>query len=100
MMSSRVLLSVCAASSFLLQAQSPADRELARSIYKELIEIKSGYSTGGTTDAAEAMAKRFRAAGFPESDIHMGGAVPHKGNIVVRYHGTGKRKPILLLAHL
>ena len=81
-------------------AQPQAERDLARSIFKELIEIKSGFSTGSTTPAAEAMAKRLRAAGFPESDIHLGGAAPHKGNLVVRYHGTGARKPILLLAHI
>jgi acetylornithine deacetylase/succinyl-diaminopimelate desuccinylase-like protein len=28
------------------------------------------------------------------------GAAPHKGNVVVRYRGTGKAKPLLLLAHL
>jgi acetylornithine deacetylase/succinyl-diaminopimelate desuccinylase-like protein len=28
------------------------------------------------------------------------GAAPHKMNVVVRYHGTGQRKPLLLLAHL
>ena len=83
-----------------LYAQPQAERDLARSIYKELIEIKSGYSTGSTTLAAEAMAARLRTAGFPESDIHLGGAAPHKGNLVVRYHGTGARKPVLLLAHL
>jgi acetylornithine deacetylase/succinyl-diaminopimelate desuccinylase-like protein len=46
------------------------------------------------------MAARLRAAGFPESDMHLGGAAPHKGNLVVRYRGTGARKPLLLLAHL
>ncbi len=98
-MSPRLLL--CFASSvYLLQAQPQVERDLARSIYKELIEIKSGFSTGATTPAAEAMAKRLRAAGFPEADIHLGGAAPHKGNLVVRYHGTGGRKPLLLLAHL
>src|SRR4029078_3349075 len=31
--------------------------------------------------------------------IFLGGASANKGNIVVRYRGTGARKPILLLAH-
>ena len=96
----RFLLCLASVSVLLLQAQPQAERDLARSIYKELIEIKSGFSTGATTPAAEAMAKRLRAAGFPESDIHLGGAAPHKGNLVVRYHGTGGRKPLLLLAHI
>jgi acetylornithine deacetylase/succinyl-diaminopimelate desuccinylase-like protein len=75
------------------------ERELARSIYKEMIEIKSGYTTGATTPVAQAVAARLRAAGFPASDIFIGGAIPTKGNLVVRYHGTGKQKPLLLLAH-
>ena len=48
---------------------------------------------------AEAAAVRLKAAGFPDSDIFLGGATPKKSNLVVRYHGTGAAKPILLLAH-
>lgn len=77
----------------------PAEQQLARDIYKELIEIKSGFTTGSTTPAAEAMAARLKAAGFPESDIFVGGAIPKKANLVVRYRGTGAHKPVLLLAH-
>jgi acetylornithine deacetylase/succinyl-diaminopimelate desuccinylase-like protein len=82
------------------QTTSPdADRQLARSIYKEFVEIQSGFSTGSTTPVAEAAARRLKAAGFPDSDIFIGGAIPQKANLVVRYHGTGASKPILLLAH-
>src|SRR5580692_12367326 len=82
-------------------AQTPPepDRQLARSIYKEFVEIQSGFSTGSTTPVAEAAARRLKSAGFPDSDIFLGGAIPKKANLVVRYHGTGARKPILLLAH-
>ena len=76
-----------------------SERQLARSIYKEMIEIQSGYSTGATTPVVEAVARRLRAAGFPDSDIFVGGASERKANLVVRYHGTGKRRPLLLLAH-
>lgn len=76
-----------------------AEKQLARDIYKEMIEIKSGYTTGATTPVVQAVAARLRAAGFPESDIFIGGAIPTKANLVVRYRGTGQRKPILLLAH-
>ena len=76
-----------------------ADQQLARDIYKQLIEIKSGYTTGSTTPVAEAMAARLKAAGFPDADIYLGGAIPKKANLVVRYHGSGAQKPILLLAH-
>jgi acetylornithine deacetylase/succinyl-diaminopimelate desuccinylase-like protein len=75
------------------------DKQLARDIYKELVEIKSGYTTGATTPVVQAVAARLRGAGFPESDIFIGGAIPTKSNLVVRYRGTGQRKPILLLAH-
>ena len=76
-----------------------SERQLARAIYKEMVEIKSGYSTGATTPVAQAAAKRLRAAGFPDADIFVGGPSPNKYNLVVRYRGTGRRKPILLLAH-
>jgi acetylornithine deacetylase/succinyl-diaminopimelate desuccinylase-like protein len=78
----------------------PAEQQFAREIYKEMIEINSSVMTGTTTPVAQALAARFRAAGFPESDIFLGGPVPGKWNLVVRYHGTGgPLKPILLLAH-
>jgi acetylornithine deacetylase/succinyl-diaminopimelate desuccinylase-like protein len=77
-----------------------AEQQLAHDIYKQFIEIQSGFTTGATTPVAEAAAARLRAAGFPDSDIFLGGAIPRKFNLVVRYHGTGARKPLLLLAHI
>jgi acetylornithine deacetylase/succinyl-diaminopimelate desuccinylase-like protein len=76
-----------------------ADRQLARDIYKQFVEIQSGYTTGATTPVAEAAAARLKAAGFTDSEIFLGGATPRKFNLVVRYRGTGGRKPLLLLAH-
>jgi acetylornithine deacetylase/succinyl-diaminopimelate desuccinylase-like protein len=86
-------------------AQSTPHEKLAREVYKELIEINTVDSVGSCTKAAEAMAARFRAAGFPASDVQVliPGNAPTKGNLVVRYHGRGgpgAPKPILLLAHL
>src|SRR5579864_1143608 len=77
-----------------------AEQKLAREIYKQMIEVKSGFTTGSTTPIAESVAARFKAAGFPASDIFVGGVIPTKSNVVVRYRGTGARKPILLLAHI
>jgi len=77
-----------------------SERKLAHDIYKEFVEIQSGFTTGATTPVAETAAARLRAAGFPESDLFVGGANPKKANLVVRYHGTGTLKPILLLAHI
>ena len=76
-----------------------SERQLARAIYKEMVEIKTGYTTGATTPLAEAVARRLRAAGFPAADIFVGGASPTKANLVVRYRGTGRQRPLLLLAH-
>jgi acetylornithine deacetylase/succinyl-diaminopimelate desuccinylase-like protein len=76
------------------------DRKLAREIYKEMVESKSGFTTGDTTSIAKEMAQRLKSAGFPDSDIWVGGAKDTKYNLVVRYHGSGARKPILLLAHI
>jgi acetylornithine deacetylase/succinyl-diaminopimelate desuccinylase-like protein len=93
-------LFVCCASVRAQTTRPEAEQKLAHDIYKEFVEIQSGFTTGATTPVAEAAAARLRAAGFPESDIFLGGPIPKKGNLVVRYHGTGALKPILLLAHI
>lgn len=94
------LATLFAASCLMGQTMPPAaDQQLAHDIYKEFIEIKSGYTTGATTPVAEAAAARLRAAGFGDADIFLGGPIPTKANLVVRYRGTGKARPILLLAH-
>lgn len=76
---------------------------LAHDVYKQLIEINTADSVGSVTKAVNAMAARFRAAGFPAADVQIltPEGHPTKANLVVRYHGTGHdRKPLLLLAHL
>jgi acetylornithine deacetylase/succinyl-diaminopimelate desuccinylase-like protein len=87
---------ICAAQT----APPEAEKQLARAIYKEFIEIQSGFTTGATTPVAEAAVRYLKSAGFSDSDIFIGGAIPKKANLVVRYRGTGARKPILLLAHI
>jgi hypothetical protein len=49
----------------------PSQQQLARDIFKQLIEINTTDSIGDNTGAAEAMAARFRTAGFPERDIQV-----------------------------
>src|SRR5215470_9996213 len=89
------------ASSVPAQTTRPdAEKQLARDVYKQFVEIPSGFTTGSTTPVAEAAAARLKAAGFSDKDIFLGGANPKKSNIVIRYHGTGKHKPLLLLAHI
>ena len=83
---------VAAAGRAPLLAQQPAltpDQQYAHDVYKELIETNSSTMTSGTTVAAQEVAKRFRDAGFPESDIFLGGVRPDKFNVVLRYHGSG-----------
>jgi acetylornithine deacetylase/succinyl-diaminopimelate desuccinylase-like protein len=81
-------------------ALSP-EHQAARDIFKQLIEINTTDTpAGNVTSAAEAMAERFRAAGFPAEDIRVDGPKPNKKNLVVRLHGRGAGKPILFIAHL
>src|SRR5579871_5262530 len=77
-----------------------ASRELARDVFKQLIEINTTDSVGSTTVAAEAMRKRLLDAGFPPGDIQVLGPNDRKGNLVARLRGTGARKPILFMCHL
>src|SRR6478609_7997854 len=84
-----------------LLAQSAPHEQRARDIYQQLIEINTtDTAAGSVTKAAEAMAARFKAAGFADADIRLLGPAPNKFNLVVRYRGTGAQRPILLLAHL
>jgi acetylornithine deacetylase/succinyl-diaminopimelate desuccinylase-like protein len=86
-------------------AQAPADYQRSgREILKELIETDTTHASGDTTVAAERLAARFVAAGFPRGDVIVAHG-PEKdaaarGNLVVRYRGTGGRRPVLFLAHL
>jgi acetylornithine deacetylase/succinyl-diaminopimelate desuccinylase-like protein len=101
-----LLLAAALAAAAPLLAQVPAltpHQRLARDIYRELIDIDTADSTGSVTQAAEALAARFRAAGFPAEDVRIvvREGAPTDGNLIVRYRGRGAgRKPILLLAHL
>jgi acetylornithine deacetylase/succinyl-diaminopimelate desuccinylase-like protein len=102
----RILLTVLLIFVFLYQQVSAQtetltpDQELARSIFQELIEINTVHSTGNTTVAAEAMAKRLIAAGYAEKDIQIVGPESKNRNLIVRLHGSGKRPPLLMLSHL
>jgi len=75
-------------------------KQLAHDIFKQLIEINTTDSVGSVTAASEAMAQRFRDAGFPESDLRILGPNDRKKNLVARLHGSGKHKPVLLIGHL
>ncbi len=80
--------------------RSPAQYDqLARAVFAELVGMNTTHAKG-SAEAAEALAARFKAAGFPDGDVYVGGPRPDKMNIVVRLHGRGKGKPVLFNAHL
>ncbi|MEA2998873.1 MAG: hypothetical protein QOK17_706 [Sphingomonadales bacterium] len=84
-------------------AQPSPDEVLFRAIYKELVETNTTLSAGSCTLAAERMAARLKAAGFPDSDLHLivEPSHPKEGNLVAVLPGTDpKAKAILLLAHI
>lgn len=78
-----------------------ADRQLARDILKELVEINSTHEFGSTV-AAHAIEHRLLAAGFAAGDVVFLAPPEHlsKGNLVVRYRGKGGPAPVLFLGHL
>jgi acetylornithine deacetylase/succinyl-diaminopimelate desuccinylase-like protein len=82
---------------------TPAGEQRFRELYKELVETNTTLSAGSCTLAAERMATRLRAAGFPDSDLHPFAAPGHEkeGGLVAVYPGRDpKSKAILLLAHI
>src|SRR6202051_3969145 len=82
---------------------TPAGEQRFRALYKELVETNTTLSVGNCTLAAERMAARLKAAGFPDSDLHAFAAPDHpkEGGLVAVYPGRDpKLKAILLLAHI
>src|SRR5215471_13263580 len=75
-------------------------QQLARDIFKELVEIKSTESGVGSTPAAEAVARRLLVAGFAPADVQVIGPNERKKNLVARLHGKKADKPILIIGHL
>src|SRR6266404_7497391 len=94
------ILFALATTGLLFGAEVTPYRQLGRDIYRELVETDTSHSAGDTTKAAELLAHRFRAAGFPAADVQVIGPDATNKNLVVRYRGTGVRPPVVLLAHL
>ncbi len=73
----------------------------ARAILRELVNINSTTGTPGVRRAAQAMATRLLAAGYPSVDVQLLGPSPALTSLVARLHGRASgKKPILLMAHL
>ncbi len=85
------------------QSQPRPDQIAFRDVYRELVETNTTLSAGDCTLAAQRMAARLRAAGYPDSDLHIFTAPGHpkEGGLVAVLPGSDPaRKAILLLAHL
>ena len=84
---------------------APAWQAKTRELFKQAIEIPSVHNRGQTQRVAELLASQFRAAGIPDSDIHI---MPYEAlpgdqtaALIVRWrspHAT--KKPILILGHM
>jgi acetylornithine deacetylase/succinyl-diaminopimelate desuccinylase-like protein len=77
----------------------PADAALAREILAELISKVTTERTG-ITPAAEALAARFRAAGFPAEDVVLAGPSAKNQNLVVRLRGRAAKPAVGYFVHL
>jgi len=82
--------------------RAPADpTPLGHQILEELIETNTTLSSGSTTLAAERMAARLIAAGFPRADVMVVGGADQRKNLVARLRGrAGGGRPVLFFAHL
>jgi acetylornithine deacetylase/succinyl-diaminopimelate desuccinylase-like protein len=94
------VLAFALTSTFAFAQLDDATKQLSHDIFKELIEINTTDSVGNVTTASEAMAKRLLDAGFPASDVQVLGPNDRKKNMVARLHGSGKKKPVLLIGHI
>jgi acetylornithine deacetylase/succinyl-diaminopimelate desuccinylase-like protein len=83
----------------------PAWQAKTRELFKQAIEIASVHNRGETPKVAKLLGDQFRAAGIPESDIHI---MPYEAlpgdqtaALIVRWrspHAT--KKPMLVLGHM
>jgi len=99
--SGAIVLILAAGGAGAMQTASADVQRLGREVLKELIETDTTHSSGSTTVAAERMAARLIAAGFPRADVVVVGDADRRGNLVARYRGsTSGKKPVLFIAHL
>src|SRR5258707_7735966 len=96
-----VLACLALASSALAQQPDSAYHQMAHDVFKQLIEINTTDTpAGNVTTATEAMQQRFKDAGFPDADLHLLGPNDRKKNLVVRLHGNGSKRPVLIIGHI
>src|ERR1041385_2763678 len=81
-------------------AKSPARADQAviaetRSTLEALVAVDTSH--GHETDLLRPVAQRFRDSGLA---VELVESAPGRGNLVARYKGTGKKRPLLLIAHV
>ncbi len=76
-------------------------RQLASDILRAMVEVRSTAEFPDRTEALlEEVSQRLTGVGFADEHVtlvHGPGGVPH---LVVRYPGTGARRPVILMAHV
>ncbi|HYE46004.1 MAG TPA: M20/M25/M40 family metallo-hydrolase [Caulobacter sp.] len=103
LVSAAAVLALTLAGAASAQQTLPPDVQRFRGLYKELVETNTTLSSGSCTLAAERMAARLKAAGYPDSDVRIltPPERPKDGNLIAVLHGSDpKAKPLLLLAHI
>ena len=96
-------LTTVGAGEALAQPALTPDLAAFRATYKELVETNTELSDGSCTLAAQRMAARLKAAGYPDADIHLFAVPDHpkEGGLVAVLHGSDPAaKGVLLLAHI
>jgi acetylornithine deacetylase/succinyl-diaminopimelate desuccinylase-like protein len=88
------------ATAVIAAADSSPYHGLAREVLAEMIAVDTSVEGIGTTRAAELIVARLRNAGYPDDDLQIVGPDQARRNLIVRLRGTGRRNPVLLLAHL
>lgn len=79
------------------QANFVAARDEAIKFLGELVKIDTSNPPGNEARAAEYIKSVLAAEGIPAQIYE---SAPGRGNLVARLKGSGKKKPLLLMAHL
>ncbi len=98
-----IMAMVAGFSPALADAQTRPDQQAFFGLYKELVETNTTLSVGDCTKAAQQIAVRLKAAGYPDKDVTIftPPGHPREGGLVAVLPGSDPAvKPMLLLAHV
>lgn len=73
---------------------------MAQTVLGEMVAVNTTAGSGSTTPLVRSLATRFRSAGFAAQDIMVAGEGSRSQNLVVRWRGRTRDKPIVVNAHL